>query len=329
MMGEVSTATTRGLICAIGTTALSLMLACVPAIRSTRKAPPSEAKLQELWEDPADLETRDLFWGPWGQAYAPAPDSTYSFVKEKTSGFSPGFTVTDPQGGEWSVKQGPESQVEVVVSRILSAVGFHQPPVYYLGTWKKQGGPGAAEQTAGRFRPKRDGLDDKGQWSWQQNPFVGTPQYGGLLSLMMLLNGSDLKNANNSLYEVDAASHSAGPRHWYVVRDLGAALGETGRIEPRRGDPLVFGRIGFIRAVTGDRVQFNYRGRHQELVRHISTRDVRWMTQLVSRLSDRQWRDAFRAGGYGPETSASFIATIKARLHDGLLASQLQSDSGF
>ena len=260
------------------------------------------------------MSRRDLFWGPWGQKFAPPAHDTYRVLEEKTSGFSPGFTVQDEHGMTWSVKQGPEAHVEVVVSRILSAVGYHQPPVYYLDSWTKQGGAGDALQRGARFRRKGIGLEEIGDWSWQQNPFIGTRAYGGLLSLMMLLNGTDLKNTNNSLYELAPAVRLSKARRWYVVRDVGAALGETGRLEPRRGDPFVFAKLGFIQAVKDGRVQFNYRGRHQELVKDLSTRDLAWMIRLVSRLSDKQWRDAFRAGGYGPQTSAFFISTIKARL---------------
>ena len=48
------------------------------------------------------------------------------------SGFSPGLDVKDEQGREWSVKLGPEARTEVVASRIVWAMGYHQPPVYYL-----------------------------------------------------------------------------------------------------------------------------------------------------------------------------------------------------
>ena len=44
-------------------------------------------------------------------------------------------------GVEWSVKLGPEAHTEVVLSRVLSAVGYHQPPVYYLPAWQLGGGP--------------------------------------------------------------------------------------------------------------------------------------------------------------------------------------------
>ena len=113
---------------------------CTPELRPTQ--PPATVRIEELWERPDDLEASDLFFGPWGPGNAPHPDVPYRFVKPKTSGTNPGMTVTDPTGREWSVKQashdpdrGDEGPVEVALSRVLSAVGYHQPPVYYLRTF--------------------------------------------------------------------------------------------------------------------------------------------------------------------------------------------------
>ena len=79
-------------------------------------------------------------------------DATYSFVAKDTSGFSLGFDVRSADGLEWSVKLGPEAQSEVVTSRILWAIGFHQPPTYYLERWTLTGQEAGA-QPPGRFRP--------------------------------------------------------------------------------------------------------------------------------------------------------------------------------
>ena len=292
---------------------------CVaPIMRSTVSGPPTPGQSAELWEEPADLAERDLFDGPWGKDLAPSPTATYDFVSEKTVGVSPGFAVTDADGVEWSVKQGPEARVEVVVSRILSAVGYHQPPVYYLPRWTISGGPTSHEQTEGRFRPKHTVLSDEGEWSWHENPFIGTLPYNGLRVLMMILNQSDLKNSNNTLYAVEEpgdAQHAA--QRWYVVRDIGAALGETGRLHPQRNNLASFERIRFINRVRNGAVDFNYHGRHQELADHLTPEDVGWMCDLLARLRIDQWRDAFRAGGYDAATSERFIARIRHKIAEG------------
>src|SRR5262245_16849614 len=98
---------TRALLSVVGTTLM--VAACAPTIHSTLPGPPSPAQLAELWQSPDANPARDLFWGPFGRRLAPDPDATYTFVKEKTSGTSPGLTVRDEKGIEWSVKQGQEA----------------------------------------------------------------------------------------------------------------------------------------------------------------------------------------------------------------------------
>ncbi|HEX9367473.1 MAG TPA: hypothetical protein VF921_12645, partial [Vicinamibacterales bacterium] len=265
-------------------------ISCAPPVRSTAPGPLTPDALSALWQEPADITSRDLMWGAGGQEHAPAPAATYTFLKKKTHGVSPGFTVTDPQGVEWSAKEGAEAEVEVVTSRIIWAVGYHQPPVYYLPHWTMTGaGRDELNQPEARMRPKLKHLKEKEPWSWQQNPFVGTREYGGLLTLMMILNESDLKNSNNSLYDLDDGEHR---QTWYIVRDIGTALGETGRLDPKRNDIRLFERNAFILGVRDGYVQFEYRGLHQELLnRTVRPTDVRWICGWLSRLTPEQWRD--------------------------------------
>ncbi len=73
--------------------------------------------------------------GPGARARS---QGTYTLVERKHTGVNPGMTVRDARGREWSVKQAPperqaeEGPIEVVLSRVLSAIGYHQPPVYFL-----------------------------------------------------------------------------------------------------------------------------------------------------------------------------------------------------
>jgi hypothetical protein len=276
-----------------------------------------DARLATLWAAPADLEDRDLFNGPWGAERAPDPNVRYRLVQRKHSGVNPGMTVRDPSGREWSLKQPgadipDEGPVEVVLSRVLSAVGYHQPPVYYLRSFTLEDDWGTRVVPGGRFRLKDNALKDRGEWSWQQNPFVGSRPYHGLLVILMMFNSTDLKNANNTVYEHRSED---GRRFWYVVRDLGGSLGSTGRLAPRKNDPAAFEREPFIQGVSGGFVMFHYHGWHQELMRdRISVEDVSWASQLLGRLSDRQWHDAFRAGGYRPAVAARFIRVIHNKL---------------
>jgi hypothetical protein len=242
-------------------------------------------------------------------------------VERKKQGTNPGVTVRDAGGREWHVKQPPhndqgaEGPIEVTLSRVLSAVGYHQPPVFFLPTFSMKDARGIHSEPGGRFRLTEKSIEHVGGWSWQQNPFVGMKPYQGLLVILMMFNSSDIKNENNALYEVKR--HDGGVGQWYVVRDLGTALGETGRLAPQRGDPDIFAREPFITGVKDGVVQFNYRGWHQELLKNISPDDVAWASDLLGRLSNQQWRDAFRAGGYTTAVADRFIGRLRQKIADG------------
>lgn len=128
-------------------------------------------------------------------------------MERKHTGVNLGLTVLDPQAREWSVKQpypgglDDEGPVEVVVSRLLSAIGYHQPPVYYLPAFTLKDDWGTHTEPGGRFRLKHDTLKDAGPWRWEENPFIGSRSYQGLLVLLMMFNSTDLKNSNNTPYE--------------------------------------------------------------------------------------------------------------------------------
>jgi hypothetical protein len=73
-----------------------------------------------------------------------------------------------------------------------------------------------------------------------------------------------------------------------------------------------------IRNIEGDRVEFDYRGIHGSLVKTLTRRDVVWTCELMSRLSDTQWQDAFRAAGYPDDQTRRYVAKIKAKINEGL-----------
>jgi len=301
---------------------------CTANVRPT--VPPWEAPLAELWQSPnavhtqglyrGAIATRDLFYGPWGPERAPDPHATYTFIERKQHGTNPGITVRDPHGREWHVKQPPhteqgaEGPIEVVLSRVLSAVGYHQPPVYFLPSLTVKDANGTHVEPGGRFRLTDKAIKSVDTWSWQRNPFVGMRPYQGLLVILAMFGSSDIKNENNVLYEVKDPGD--GPTHWYVVRDLGTALGETGRLAPLRGDPDIFEREPFILNVKNGFVRFNYHGWHQELFRRIDPLDAAFAADLLNQLSDQQWRDAFRAGGYPAPIASRFIARLHQKIDE-------------
>ena len=285
------------------------------------RGPISPEQMAELWIDPGTAAPRDLFWGIGGRKYAPPPDVIYEVEGKDDAGFSVSFDVKSPDGVEWSAKVGPEAQTEVVMSRILWGLGYHQPPVYYLPSWKTdqkdpQNGEPRRESEA-RFRPKLEELTRLDEhWFWADNPFSGTRQLKGLLAIMLMLNGTDLKDDNNSIYTTEEPWD--GATRWLLVRDIGAALGDTGKLFPRRNWLQGFEQHPFITNISGETVEFAYKGRHRELLSMIGPVDVQWAAQQMARLTDAQWRDAFRAGNYADPMTDRYIARIKEKIADGL-----------
>ena len=75
---------------------------------------------------------------------------------------------------------------------------------------------------------------------------------------------------------------------------------------------------GFIRRVTESDVEFEFHSIYGSVVDLVRPSDVRWTAELLSRLSDAQWDDAFRAANYAPDIRARFIRKIKAKIAEGL-----------
>src|SRR5687767_1357328 len=284
-----------------------------------QNAPPPPGA--SMWVEPADLAGRDLYYGPWGRELAPDPKDVYELVELKHSGVNLGMTVKDSKGREWSVKQpypgnlDSEAPVEVVVSRLLSAVGYHQPPVYYLPAFTLKDDFGRKVTVGGRFRPKLEQLKEVGAWDWADNPFVGSKEYQGLIVALTMFNSTDLKSSNNSLYE---RRDGDLVEQWYVTRDVGSALGDTHRFAPRKNHVDSFEKMPFILGVTNGYVDFAYTGWYKNLVRdRVKPADVAWASNLLGSLSDQQMRDAFRAAGYEPDTASRFIARLREKIQQG------------
>jgi hypothetical protein len=293
-------------------------LACTVAIHPTVIPAEAASRMGELWERPADISKANLLIGPWGADRAPKPEETYTFLRKKRRGTNPGLTVQDSRGLEWHIKQGREAQPEVVLSHVLSAVGYHQPPVFYLPSFTLVDDTGRHTERGGRFRLHDAALKNRGEWSWDQNPFVGTSAYQGLLVMLVLFNSADLKNENNTLYEVKTKSNTEEPTTWFVVRDLGASLGETGRFNPKESEPDVFESHRFVTGMSDGYVRFEYHAVHRNLVQdRIRPRDVAWATGLLSELSDKQWHDAFAGAGYMPSVAEQFIRRIHQKIEEG------------
>jgi len=72
--------------------------------------------------------------------------------------------------------------------------------------------------------------------------------------------------------------------------------------------------------VAGNRVRFAFEGGWMEpqLQTSVTPADVRWICGLLARLSEKQWSDAFRAGGYSDQEAQRFIRRLREKVQEGL-----------
>jgi hypothetical protein len=298
---------------AIGCVTL-LVAACALNDRPTL----SPEKMAAFWVDPIDLSRRNLLYGRGGATLAPAAQARFLVEDVDKSGFSPGYDVKDDRGRAWNVKLGPEARTEVVVSRILWAMGYHQPAVYYLPRWTAVDQGRTRTEGPARFRLEPASEEEIGDWSWRDNPFLDTRPFAGLFVLMVIVNNWDLKSAQNAVYRVKDDSGVVGEQ--YVIKDLGASLGRTNWWLPgTRDDIEAFTKEPFIDGISGNRVRFHFKGawREPQLINSVTADDVRWICERLARLSRQQWRDAFRAGGYTDAEAEPFIRRLLEKIGEG------------
>jgi hypothetical protein len=185
----------------------------------------SAAGMSELWIEPVDLESRDLFYGPGGPDLVPNPNREYALLEVDRTGYSLGYDVKDDRGQRWSVKLGLEARTEVVVSRLVWAVGYHQPDIYYVPQWSLTESGAVRPQPPARFRLEPSTRTKVGSWSWRNNPFVDTRPFAGLFVLMVMVNNWDVKTPQNQ-HECQSSALARcrrlvrGAREWFELCTL-------------------------------------------------------------------------------------------------------------
>ena len=323
---------------------ISLILSFLFSVSLYSQANSSAASKIELWRDPGNISRRDLRWGPGSAALAPRPP--FTFVEEDKGGASPKIKVKDSKGVEWVAKLGIEAGPETVSNRLVWAMGYFAEESYYLDRVEVLGLPrlsrgrqfveGQRYLRGARFEPRRSNVDRGETWKWLKNPFVGTRELDGLKTLMVLLANYDTRPENNRILEVkDPASGRTEKR--YVVTDIGATLGKIGGMGGKRtkNNLTDYKSNGFIKRVKNGYVEFDYRTRPKGLgyftfvfsprywrsqadkekaMKRIPVAHARWMGNMLSRLTDEQLRDAFRAANYDNDTMEGYIGVIRGNI---------------
>jgi hypothetical protein len=293
-----------------------------------------------LWEDPVDIATRDMIYGPGGADHQ--PKGPFKFVKEDLAGTSPKFVITDANGVKWKVKLDAESHPETVASRLVWAAGYFADEEYFLPAFQVENIPSSLRRGEkyveangivhdARLKRYIKGEEKSGTWKWRDNPFSGTRELNGLRVMMAVINNWDLKDENNAVYEVEG-------KRIYLVSDLGASFGTTGRSVTRaesKGNLANYteSESKFITHVTPPVVDFGVPSRPalihvieapefksrvdmEWIGRQIPIADARWIGSILAKLSPEQIQAAFGAAGYSPAEIVGFSAIVEERIAD-------------
>ncbi len=313
-------------------TALALLMLCSLASGAEDKKDrqPRPAGVPVLWRAPDDLPARDLFLGPGGEEMKPDL-SRVTFVKEETGGYSKKFRVKDAAGRVWVAKLGKEAQAETAAVRLVWAVGYMTEVNYLAPCVVIEGAPDPGKdvercQGGGfsnvRFEARPEGVRRLDEWKWAENPFVNTKELKGLVVMMSLLNNWDIKDTNNKILYVPGEGERDGELR-YIVSDLGATFGRVKldapvlwRIRRNRNDPEDYAKDAFLEDVKGGQVYLFYKGKRQDLFDDIRVEEARWIAGLLSKLSERQIADAFRAANYTPEEVRTLTQAVKGRIDE-------------
>jgi hypothetical protein len=285
-----------------------------------------------LWRDPGRVERLDLAGGPGGRGNAPR--GPFTFIDRDDSGTSPKLTVRDSSGRTWTVKWGPEVKAEVFASRLAWAAGYYTEPSHYVraGRIRGFGKLGRASKFVdkkGYFRDARFELADppagkflrQYDWTWEKNPFAGTPELNGLKILVMLTSNWDNKDARNTGSNTGILERGAGAnRKWvYLITDWGASMGKWGNFFVREKwdcEGFAGQTSDFVQGVDNGNVRFGFSGKHDgDFKGDIRAGDVRWLMRYLGRISDAQILASLKASGASPHEASCFGRSVRARIN--------------
>jgi hypothetical protein len=292
------------------------------------KSPLVREQQYVLWHDPGPVESLDFQYGVGGEALAPKPP--FRFQDEDSSGSTPKIKVTDANGRDWAVKFGKEASPDAFCSRMAWSMGFYAAPTYFVEEGTIEGVKSLQRARSvidknGKFEAARFQLRAKDPkflktvtWLWNDNPFMKTPELGGLKVLMMLLSDWDNKDArdaesrgtNTGIYQHDKLLY-------YFIDDWGGSMGAWGKFFTRskwNADHFLQQSANFVKLKDGE-LDWGYVGQHSSLLKEaVGKDDVRWLLKRLSRVSDDQLRTGLMASGATPDEQAKYVRGLRMRI---------------
>ena len=283
---------------------LIVMLAMVSAIYAQKNV---------MWE-PVNIPSMDLFKGPGGDKMRPDL-SKIEFIKEEKDGHNKKYRIKDGSGKVWVAKLGREAKPETAAVRLLHGIGY-KTEINYLVPLLTIPGKGTFQNVRLEARP--DNYDRLEEWKWKDNPFVGTKELQGLKMMMVFMTNWDVLDLQNKVVDVGGENH-------YIVSDLGATFGRLGnnnfpiiyRLGRKTGSPKHYAKTKFIRRVEDDGdVILSYKGKNRGVFKGFTVEDARWLSRLMTQLSDKQIGDAFRAANYNQSEVAVYVNAVKRKIEE-------------
>lgn len=283
------------------------------SVRKTGRVVPKAV----LWE-PVNVESRDLYLGPGGAEMQPDLNSV-KFLEEDKSGHNKKWKIKDAAGRKWVAKFGREAQPETAAVRILYGLGY-KTEINYLAPTITIPGKGTFNNVRLEARP--DNVERLDQWKWRSNPFTGSDQLQALKIMMVFMTNWDLLDMQNKVLRVDEGSRT---EHHYIISDLGATFGRFGnnnipifyRLGRKTNDPKAWSKAKFIKGVKNGNLVMAYTGgKSRGIMKGITVGQGRWLYNMLSRLHENQWRDAFRAANYSESDIRILTAAAKRRVDE-------------
>ncbi len=270
----------------------------------------SDSEPTVLWEK-VSISAQDLYEMPDGGDMKPDL-SRITFVSVEKGGHSLKYKIKDGSGQKWVAKIGDEAQSETASVRLLSALGYKTETVYLI--------PRLTIPTKGtysnvRLEARPENVDRGKNWRWGQTPFEGTRQMQGLKLMMAFLNNWDMKELNNVILKRNGQQQ-------YVISDLGVSFGKPGKIRlplfwvigRSRNNPDHYSKSKFVKETDKGMVKLAYYGKHRGMMKNFTVADARWLADLLTQLSDKQIRDAFRAANYSAADINTLTRAVKDRI---------------